>query len=187
MNLLETLRGPWPWYVTGPLIGLMVPLLLWMGNRQFGVSSNLRHLCAAAFPGRVEFFRYDWKKAGLWNLAFVAGTVLGGLLAANVLGIPDVAVSPDTRAQLAALGIQDFSGLAPRELFDWARLGNLRSVVVVVVGGFFVGFGTAWAGGCTSGHAISGLANFERASVIAVLGFFAGGLLATWVVLPLLV
>ncbi len=78
--MIELLRRPWPWYVAGPLIGLLVPVLLWLGNRQFGISSNLRHVCAALFPGRVEFFHYDWKPAGLWNLAFVAGIVLGGFI-----------------------------------------------------------------------------------------------------------
>jgi len=186
-DLLELLSRPWPWYVAGPLIGLVVPALLLLGNRQFGVSSNLRHLCAAVLPGRVEFFRYDWRGAGLWNLAFVAGVLLGGFVAGHWLaGDAPVAISAATRADLAALGVRDVSGLVPGELFNWGNVATLRGLVMLVGGGFLVGFGTAYAGGCTSGHAISGLANLQLPSLVAVLGFFAGGLLATWLVLPLL-
>jgi uncharacterized membrane protein YedE/YeeE len=184
MDLIDVLRRPWPWYVAGPLIGLMVPLLLVLGNRHFGMSSNLRHICAAAFPARLEFFRYDWRHAGLWNLALVAGVAAGGFIGGQLLAGPDVAIADEARAQLAALGIRDFSGLAPREIFAWSRLFTLKTLSCVVGGGFLVGFGTAWAGGCTSGHGIAGLANFDRMSLLAVLGFFAGGLVGTFVVLP---
>jgi uncharacterized membrane protein YedE/YeeE len=184
MDLLELLRRPWPWYVAGPLIGLLVPVLLMLGNRQFGISSNLRHICAAVFPGNVEFFKYDWRQAGLWNLAFLAGIVLGGVIGGRLLAAPEVALSAGAKAQLVALGIRDFSGLVPREVFSWSSLFTLKTVVSVVVGGFLVGFGTAWAGGCTSGHAITGLASLERASLIAVIGFFAGGFIATYWLLP---
>ena len=183
---MDVLKEPWPWFVAGPLIGLFVPALLLVGNKLFGFSSNLRHACAAAFPGRIEFFRYDWKAEGGWNLAFLAGTVAGGFLAVNVLGVPDIALSDATRTALSGLGLHDLSGLAPREVFDWASVLTLRGLVLVVGGGFLVGFGTAYAGGCTSGHAIAGLADLQLPSLLAVLGFFAGGLLATHALLPLL-
>ena len=184
--MIELLRHPWPWYVAGPLIGLLVPVLLYLGNRQLGISSNLRHACAALFPGDVAFFRYDWKSAGLWNLAFVAGIVLGGFIGGRLLAAPEITLSAGAKAQLLALGIQDFSGLMPREVFTWSHLLTVRTLVFVVLGGFLVGFGTAWAGGCTSGHGITGLASLERASLIAVAGFFAGGMLATYLLLPVL-
>jgi len=177
--------GEWPWYVAGPLIGLFVPALLITGNKVFGISSNLRHLCSAIVPGRVEFFHYDWKKAGLWNLVFLGGVLIGGFLASHVGAVHNIAISGETRIALSRLGIHDFSGVAPHELFNWSALLTLRGFVSVVVGGFLVGFGTAYAGGCTSGHAISGLANFELPSLIAVFGFFAGGLAATYFILPL--
>ena len=183
---MELLRQPWPWFVAGPLIGLFVPALLLVGNKAFGFSSNLRHLCAAVFPGRTEFFRYDWKGEGGWNLVFLAGTVAGGFVAVHVLGLPDIALSDATKAALSTLGVHDFTGLAPRQVFDWTSLLTLRGLVLIVGGGFLVGFGTAYAGGCTSGHAIAGLADFQLPSLVAVLGFFAGGLLATHVLLPLL-
>jgi uncharacterized membrane protein YedE/YeeE len=177
----------WPWYLAGPLIGLFVPVLLLAGNKVFGISGNLRHLCAAIIPGKVEFFRYDWKGAGLWNLVFLVGVLIGGFLASHI-GTPHaIAISAETRASLSGLGIHDFSSVAPRELFTWHALLTLRGFISVVVGGFLVGFGTAYAAGCTSGHAISGLANFELPSLIAVLGFFVGGLAATYFILPFVI
>jgi uncharacterized protein len=179
------LSSPWPWYVAGPLIGLVVPLLLWLGNKPFGVSSNLRHLCAAVAPCGVKHFQYDWKHEGAWNLLFVLGIAIGGFLGGVVLANPEpVALSAEARASLAALGITDLGGLVPRELFQWSTVATLRGFTLLVAGGFAVGFGTAYAGGCTSGHAITGLADRQLPSMVAVLGFFAGGLLATWVLLP---
>ena len=184
--MMEWIRGEWPWDLAGPLIGLFVPALLIVGNKTFGISSNLRHLCAAIAPGSVAFFRYDWKRTGLWNLVFLAGILVGGLIAAHSGTAHVVAISAQTRESLARLGIHDFSGFAPREIFQWRALVTLKGFVSVIVGGFLVGFGSAYAGGCTSGHAISGLANFQLPSLIAVCGFFAGGLAATYLILPLL-
>src|ERR1035438_10037602 len=70
--------APWPWYVAGPAIGLFVPALLILGNKVFGVSSSLRDLCSVVLPGKLDYFRYDWKRTGLWNLLFVAGILVGG-------------------------------------------------------------------------------------------------------------
>jgi uncharacterized membrane protein YedE/YeeE len=157
-----------------------------VGNRTFGVSSNLRHMCSAILPGGIEHFRYDWKRSGLWNLLFLAGIAAGGFLASQWGGPHNVEIAEPTRLALTNLGIHDFSGLAPRELFTWSVLFTIRGFVSVVLGGFLVGFGTAYAGGCTSGHAISGLANLQLPSLIAVAGFFAGGLAATYFILPLI-
>ena len=176
-----------PWYLAGPLIGLFVPVLLLVGNRMFGVSGNLRHMCAAVLPGRTDFFRYDWRRTGGWNLAFGAGVFLGGV--AMALRTPEgsrLALSPDAVASLQALGIRDVTGLVPRELFSWEALLTVRGAVMMIGGGLLIGFGTAYAGGCTSGHAITGLADFQLPSLVAVIGFFAGGLFGTWVLLPLL-
>jgi uncharacterized membrane protein YedE/YeeE len=186
--MIEWLSRPWPWYVAGPLIGLIVPALLVAGGRLFGVSSNFRHLCAIAIPGRSEFFRYNWRRTGLWNLVFAAGILLGGFLAAHFLTPPDasVAISAATKTDLAALGITDYTGLVPRQLISWASLFTPRGMLLMVGGGFLVGFGSRWAGGCTSGHGITGLASFQLPSLIAVAGFFAGGFIATFLLLPLL-
>jgi uncharacterized membrane protein YedE/YeeE len=179
------MTDPWPWFVAGPLIGLVVPLLLLLAGREFGVSSSLRHICAACLPSRADYFRYDWRRKGLWNLAFVAGILAGGAIVGRFLANPDpVAIADSTRAALAALGIRDFSGLVPGDLIGWSSLLTARGFVAIVVGGFLVGFGARWAGGCTSGHAITGLAALQPASLLAVSGFFAGGLFVVWIVLP---
>ena len=177
---------PLPWFVAGPLIGLLVPLLLLAGNKGFGFSSNLRHVCAAVLPRGIAFFEYDWKSAGGWNLVFLAGTFVGATLAAALAPPPLVQISPDTVADLQSMGIWDFSGMAPHQIFSWSSLLTLKGFVSIVIGGFLVGFGTAYAGGCTSGHAIAGLADRQLASLVAVCGFFAGGLAATYFLLPLL-
>ena len=186
--MLDLISQPWPWYVAGPLIGLMVPALLLAGGKLFGVSSSLRHMCAASVPGRVEFFRYDWKTVGGWNLAFVVGIFLGGVVAATLLASPEpeIAISAATRADLAALGLTDFTGLVPAEVFSWEGLLTGPGLALIVGGGFLMGFGARYAGGCTSGHAISGLADLQLPSLVAVLGFFAGGLVVTFFVLPLI-
>jgi hypothetical protein len=186
--VIELMSGTWPWYVAGPIIGIFVPLLLLVGNRMLGISSNFRHICAIVAPGRNAFLTYDWKRSGLWNLVFVAGIFIGGLLAGTIFANPDTAIgiSEATRADLAQLGITNFDGLVPRELFNWSAILSPVGLLVLGAGGFLVGFGSRWAGGCTSGHAITGLADLQPASLIAVIGFFAGGLFMTFVVLPVI-
>jgi uncharacterized protein len=189
--MIDTFAAPWPWYVAGPLIGLIVPVLLLVGGKVFGISANLRHICAATpAPAQLKpaFLRYDWRKAGAWNLVFVVGVALGALLSVSLLGVPDVgqSISEATRADLMALGIRDFTGLVPADLIAWKGLLSPAGFSVLVVGGFLVGFGARYAGGCTSGHAISGLADLQVPSLVAVVGFFAGGLLVTFGLLPLI-
>ena len=186
--MIDFISQPWPWYVAGPLIGLMVPLLLIIGGKVFGISANLRHVCAAAIPGKVEFFQYDWRKSGGWNLVFVLGVLIGGAIATFVFASPDasIAISEATRADLQGLGLSDLSGFVPGEIFSWSGLMTLPGFIMIVGGGFLVGFGARYAGGCTSGHAISGLADLQLPSLVAVFGFFAGGLLVTYVLLPLI-
>jgi uncharacterized membrane protein YedE/YeeE len=187
MGIFSFLQNPWPWYVAGPLIGLTVPLLLILGNKPFGISSNLRHACAV-LPGssRIAFFNYDWRKE-TWNLVFVLGIVLGGVLGGVLLSNPEpLAVAPTTQADLANLEVEVSGTLAPLSLFSWSSLLTLPGFILMVVGGFLVGFGARYAGGCTSGHAISGLSNLQLPSLVAVVGFFIGGLLATHLLLPLI-
>jgi uncharacterized membrane protein YedE/YeeE len=186
--MMNLLREPWPWYVAGPLIGLMVPALLLIGAKVFGVSASFRHICAATVPCGIPFFGHDWKREGRWNLLFAGGILLGGFLAAAFLLEPGyaVAISADTQRDLRALGLTNLSGLVPVEIMGWGALTTHYGWLTLVAGGFLVGFGAHWAGGCTSGHAISGLAALQLPSLIAVAGFFAGGLLMTHLLLPLL-
>ncbi len=180
------LYEPWPWYVAGPLIGLMVPLLLLLANKQFGISSSLRHMCAACAPMKIPFFHYNWRSER-WNLVFVAGILLGGVLASFFMPMTElVQVTGETTAQLKALGVEEFNGFIPTDIFSWSNLFTVQGLIFMVVGGFLVGFGTRYAGGCTSGHAIMGLSYLQWPSLIAVVGFFIGGLTATYFILPLL-
>ncbi|MCR5889162.1 YeeE/YedE family protein [Hymenobacter sp. J193] len=179
------LYQPWPWYVVGPLVGLMPATLLLLGNKLFGVSGNLRHLCAAVLPGRPAFLRYDWWQEGSWNLMLALGIVAGGFVGGYWLANPaPVALAPAALADLRALGLHDFTGLVPRELFAGSQLLSWRGLGLIVGGGFLVGFGTAYAGGCTSGHGIMGVADLQKPSFLALAAFFVGGILGTYVVLP---
>jgi uncharacterized membrane protein YedE/YeeE len=183
---MNILTQPWPWYVSGPLIGLMVPLLLLAGNKAFGISSSLRHICAAAIPTKAKFFKYDWK-AESWNLLFAFGMVIGGLLAGFIFANPEpIKLSDSAIESMNQLGVKNYSGLVPSDIFSFHYLLSLKGILLFVVGGFFIGFGTRYAGGCTSGHAIMGLSSLQWPSLIATCCFFAGGLLMTWVIQPII-
>jgi uncharacterized protein len=183
---MTILTQPWPWYVSGPLIGLMVPLLLFAGNKAFGISSSLRHICAAAIPTKAKFFKYDWK-AESWNLLFAFGMAIGGLLAGYIFANPEpMKLSESAVESMNQLGVKNYSGLVPADLFNFSFLFSVKGILLFVLGGFFIGFGTRYAGGCTSGHAIMGLSSLQWPSLIATCCFFAGGLLMTWLILPLI-
>lgn len=183
-QLTEWLRQPWPWYVAGPLIGLTVPALAIIGNRSFGISANLRHACAACLPGKIPFFQYDWKKEN-WNLLFVLGIFVGGVITTLWLANPTpVQVDPALAAELQGYGVSVQSSLLPPELFSWSALLTPRGLLMMVGGGLLVGFGTRYAGGCTSGHSIMGIANLQWPSLVATCCFMAGGLLMVHFILP---
>jgi len=180
----EWILKPWPWYVSGPLIGLTVPLLLLLGNRTFGISSSLRHICAACMPAKIPFFSYDWKKE-IWNLFFVVGVLSGGILAANFfVDATPMTVNPKLAAEMATYGIDNYNGLVPSQVFNWPALLTARGFVLMVAGGFLVGFGTRYAGGCTSGHSIMGLSNLQWPSLVATCCFMAGGFIMANLILP---
>jgi uncharacterized membrane protein YedE/YeeE len=180
----EILKAPWPWYVAGPLIGLTVPALFLLGNKWFGISSSLRHVCAACLPAKIPFFSYDWRKEK-WNLYFALGIAVGGMIAATVMSSgADVVVNEELKASLSAYGISDYSQLVPVDLFSFHELLTLRGFIIMVIGGFLVGFGTRYAGGCTSGHSITGISTLQLASVIATICFMVGGILMTNFFLP---
>ncbi|SKB74229.1 YeeE/YedE family protein [Daejeonella lutea] len=182
----ELLHGPWPWYIAGPLIGLTVPALLILGNKSFGISSSLSHICAACFPANVSFFKYDWKKEA-WNLFFVLGILIGGLLAANFLSNPDpVSINPKLATELSDYGIVNYSKVVPAEVVNWNSLFTLKGFIMIVLGGFLIGFGTRYAGGCTSGHSIMGLSTLQWPSLVATCCFMIGGFIMANLILPLI-
>lgn len=182
--MLDFLKQPWPWYVAGPLIGLTVPALLLLGNKTFGISSSLRHICAACLPSKIPFFQYDWKKE-VWNLFFVAGILVGGIIATQLLANPEpMQVNPKLTAELATYGITNYESIIPKDIFSWPELLTARGIFMMVIGGFLVGFGTRYAGGCTSGHAIMGLSNLQWPSLVATCCFMAGGFIMANLILP---
>jgi len=184
--MIEFLREPWPWYIAGPLIGLTVPALLIIGNKSFGISSSLRHICASCFPANIPFFKYDWKKE-VWNLFFVFGILLGGFIAMRLLSNPNpVEVNPKLAEELATYGITNYNNLVPEDIMNWKSLFTMRGSLLMVLGGFFVGFGTRYAGGCTSGHAIMGLSNLQFPSLIATICFMIGGFIMANLILPVI-
>jgi hypothetical protein len=182
--MMEILRQPWAWYVAGPLIGLTVPALLLLGNKTLGVSSSLRHVCAACIPAKIPFFHYDWKKEA-WNLFFVAGIVAGAAIVAVFLNNPNpVVIHPELVKELNHYGLSVPNSLMPEEIFNWQQLFTAKGLFFIVFGGFLVGFGTRYAGGCTSGHAIMGLSNLQLPSLIATISFMAGGFIMANLILP---
>jgi uncharacterized membrane protein YedE/YeeE len=182
--MIALLKQPWPWYVAGPLIGLIVPALLILGNKFFGISSSLRHVCAACLPAKIPFFNYNWKKE-TWNLVFVAGIIIGAAIAATFLSTDQpVAIHPALAEDLNRYGITPQKHLLPDELFNWKMLLTLKGLFFMVFGGFLVGFGTRYAGGCTSGHSIMGLSNLQLPSLIATISFMVGGFIMANLILP---
>lgn len=184
--MIEFMKEPWPWYVAGTIIGLTVPILLILGNKTFGISANLRHICAACVPGNVKFFKYDWKKEK-WNLLFVAGIIIGSAIAATILAdSKDVVVHPDLVRELAGYNITNLSNLVPSDIFSFSSLFTLRGSVLMIGGGFLVGFGTRYAGGCTSGHSIMGLSTLQWPSLVATISFMVGGFIMANLIMPVI-
>lgn len=184
--MLNILTHTWPWWVSGSLISAIMFFLLFFGQ-SFGFSANLRTICSAAgFGKKVKFFDFNWK-GQLWNLVFLAGAILGGFLASHFLSNPEgLPISGDTVKDLAKLGFSAPVSLQPDELFSLKAILSLKGFAILAIGGLMVGFGSRYAGGCTSGHAISGLSDLQFPSLLAVLGFFAGGLVMTYFIFPLI-
>jgi uncharacterized protein len=181
---MELIKDPWPWYVAGPLIAFTMILLLLLGKR-FGVSSNFQTLCSMCGAGKLaDYFKIDWKK-NMWNLVFILGSVAGGYLASTALmNDTNVAISEATYENLSQYMDNPGADYEPQTIFSWDNLATPQGLIMIVLGGFLVGFGTRYANGCTSGHAISGLSNLQLPSLIAVIGFFIGGLIVTWLIMP---
>lgn len=184
---MDFILSPWPWYVAGPLIALVMVLLLIVG-KNFGMSANLRTLCTACGADKtVDFFRFDWT-AQKWNLVVLVGTIIGGFLASHFMSnTTQVALNPKTIKNLETLGFKNAGATyLPNELFALNAITDIKTLLILILGGILVGFGSRYAGGCTSGHAISGLSDLQLPSLIAVIGFFIGGLTMVYLIFPLI-
>ena len=199
--IIEFISQPWPWWMGGIVIGSTLFMLFYF-DKEFGLSSNLRTMCAADGAGNfADFFNFDWGKQG-WNLMVALGAMFGGYMAANYFG-------GDYNAHVSQAAVDTLNGIAGRDIlsvgnvpivpgttvvrpeidpfwdiYSWSSLFTLRGLIIILGGGFLIGFGARYAGGCTSGHAISGLADLQIPSLVAVIGFFVGGLIMTWLILP---
>jgi uncharacterized membrane protein YedE/YeeE len=184
--MLEFLMSPWPWWFSGMIIATVMFLMLFFG-KSFGFSSNLRTICSIAGAGkRVKFFDFDWRSQ-TWNLVFLVGAIIGGYIASNYLNDGSAfELAQSTTNDLSTLGFAKATEVQPSELFSWDAIFTLKGFAILSIGGMLVGFGSRYAGGCTSGHAISGISNLQLPSLIAVIGFFIGGLLMTHVIFPLI-
>tara|TARA_R110002050_G_scaffold297339_2_gene458611 strand:+ start:17087 stop:17653 length:567 start_codon:yes stop_codon:yes gene_type:complete len=185
--MIELIKEPWPWYVAGPLIAVVYTLLALFG-KSFGISASLRAACAMAGAGkRIPFFDFDWKSQ-TWNFMFIIGSIIGGFIASKyMMNGKGMILAESTIESLKGLGLTSYQdGIYPTEVLTFEALFTLRGFIFMVIGGFLIGFGSRWAGGCTSGHAISGLANLQLPSLIAVIGFFIGGLIMTFFFIPII-
>lgn len=186
LSILEFIKQPWPWYVAGPLIGICVPLLLLAGNKPLGISSSLRDICAATVPANLPFLKYDLRSR-TWNIYFVLGLLASGFIGENWFSSTEnIAIADSTVSMLKNYGISDQNNFLPAEVFNLKALFSYPGFILIIVGGFLVGFGTRWAGGCTSGHGIYGLSALQLPSLIATLFFFAFGIITSWFILPVL-
>lgn len=184
-KMTDLINQPWPWYIAGPLLGLLVPFVFFFLNKDFGISSTMKDICAMCLPGtKIKFFNYNWKES-LWNVVFALGVIMGALLVHTFIpNAGDVAISEGTTQRLTDMGITNLSGMIPDQIFNWNNITSPVTLISLCLGGFLVGFGTRYAGGCTSGHAITGMSQFSLASFVSVCGFFAGGLISTWLLYP---
>jgi len=184
---MDFLSQTWHWSISGFLIGMVMLCLIYFG-KTFGMSTNLRSLCSLTGIGkRVSFFNWDWKSQR-WNLVVVLGAMMGGYFATHFLSsATNVSINPGTILKLQKLGIDAPNGkLIPDAIFGLDVFHSLKKIFLLVFGGFLIGFGSRYAGGCTSGHAISGLSNFQLPSLKAVVGFFIGGLIMVNFIFPLI-
>ncbi|MGL2963772.1 YeeE/YedE family protein [Flavobacterium sp. RSB2_4_14] len=184
---MEFITQTWHWSIAGFLIAMVMLSLNYFG-KVFGMSSNLRSLCAMTGVGRkVPFFDWDWKSQR-WNLAVVFGAMIGGFVAVHFLSdASNVTLNPKTISQLTAMGIDAPNGkLLPDTLFGNQIFQSPKMIFILILGGILIGFGSRYAGGCTSGHAIAGISNLQLPSLKAVIGFFIGGLIMAHFILPLI-
>lgn len=153
---MDLIMQPWPWWLSGILIGFTVPGLYLLSGKAFGISTSLQEIGSMCTPNSKADYLSKFDRAGhLWTLVFVAGIAIGAAIANFLLSATPVEFLP-----------QQFMGV--------------HGAILLLVGGFLIGFGTRYAGGCTSGHSITGIANLNWPSLVATIFFFVGGLAVTW-------
>jgi uncharacterized membrane protein YedE/YeeE len=153
---MNWLMQPWPWWLSGILIGLTVPLLYILAGKAFGISTSLQQAGAMCAPNsKWEYLSKHDRKANLWTIVFAIGIGIGAYIATRFLSNEPAVFLPES-------------------------FRSFRGGIKLLVGGFLIGFGTRYAGGCTSGHSITGISNLNWPSLVATIFFFVGGLAVTW-------
>jgi uncharacterized membrane protein YedE/YeeE len=184
---MEYILQPWPWYITGPLIAFVMFILIYFG-KTFGISSSLSTFCAIGGAGKkVSFFQFNWRDQK-WNLVVITGAVIGGFMAHFMLSSPiNMDLNPETVDSLKTLGFNNIGkSILPPELYSWEAVFSIKGILILSISGLLIGFGTRYGGGCTSGHAITGLSSLQLPSLIAVIGFFIGGLIMIHLFFPII-
>lgn len=149
---------PWPWWMGGLVIGALVPLLYYFLNTALGVSTGFGNFAKLLFPKTTLSWLNSKSFSSVVNHRFymMMGMLIGAFSAGRVMGLPVVTIE---------MGV--FS-----ETLQWPIWGN---VLWFLMGGFLLGLGARIAGGCTSGHSIHGLANFQLSSLVATICFLIFG------------
>ena len=160
------MNEPLSWYIAGPLLGLMVPLLLVLKEKQFGISSSY-HYILSLLPTRISYFNYD-RRQDQWQVFFAIGLILSGFVAIQFFGFSDAFV---------VLPMKKYTVQA-------SNIYQLNNAVEFFIGGILVGFGARYANGCTAGHCIMGCSQFALSSILATICFFIGGLIGSYFVVP---
>lgn len=184
---MDFIFQPWPWFIGGPLIALSLFLYFYFGQN-FGASTNFETLCTMAGAGKVsDYFKKDWKQRD-FALLFVVGLIIGGFISSKFLiSEQTIDLNPSTVQELTELGFSNVGDqYFPNEIFSEDVVFSLKGFLILIISGLLIGFGTRYAGGCTSGHAITGLSSLQLPSLLAVIGFFIGGIIATWFLIPIL-
>lgn len=164
--MISLTEKAWSPYVAGAVIGLLqIPTFLLM-DTALGASSSFvtvaAHVAAFVDPAveKMKYFSsHMWGAKNWWQVAVVIGIAIGAFISMRLSGARRQTISPVWER---TMGTSSLMARAP----------------IAFLGGFIMLLGARIAGGCTSGHGISGIAQLSIGSTIAVAAMFAGGILA---------
>jgi len=186
MKIDELLLIKWHWAFSGFMVSLVMLGLILLG-KSFGLSSTYRTFCAFMGGGKIsDFFRFDFRSQ-LWNILFIVGVIIGGFIASEFFfDIKSIVIDKQAVQFLKSAGFLNHTSkietLLPPELFNL----NARGLIIICTGGILSGFGARYAGGCTSGHFVSGLSNLQLPSLITLIFFMVGGMITTHFIIPII-
>lgn len=153
----------WSPYVCGAGIGVLSWLTFLLSDKALGTSTTYAKaagMIERLFRGDRVLQREFFQKIGLdidWQWLLVLGILIGAFISSMASGAASVDWVPEP--WLTAFG----AAVTPR-------------IVIAFIGGVLLGLGARWAGGCTSGHGISGTMQMSLASWVAAVCFFVGGI-----------